>query len=902
MRTLRAGSSVALTTMCLAALCGALCGQAQQQAKLVANDAAAGDGFAFGVAISGNTAVCGARHDDHAGGADAGSAYVFERTGTNWTQQAFLVASDAAANDWFGYEVALDGDTAVVGSVFDSHAGGTNAGSAYVFVRSGTTWTEQAKLIASDAATSDQFGHVAISGDTIIVGAGAHDHAGLDGAGSAYVFVRSGTTWTQQAELVPSDAAVGDAFGFSVAIHGETAVVGAQSDDLGVGADAGSAYVFVRSGTTWTEQAKLVASDGSAGARFGYSAAVSGDTAILGAILDAPGGRSNAGSAYLFARSGTTWAQAAKLVASDSRAGDFFGYSVGLDGGTAIVGSYGADPGGILQAGAAYVFVNSGTTWTEFAKLVAGDSAANDQAGYRVAISSNSALVAAPYDDHAGGADAGSAYVWDLALGAASGLRDVAVLDADGDGDLDAATANHDSDDLALYTNNGTGALAAPTLLALTASDHGPEALAIGDLDNDGAGDDLAVACADSHTVVFVTDVGSATRTVVSLAAGGMHPVDVAVFDLDADPRDDVVVGLEGTPFGGGDGIAVSLDGGAFSAVTIPAPYPSKAVRLAHGDLDGDGDQDLAVLAQGGVDHILLFTGAGDGSLSFAGGIALPTGGLARGLCIDDLDGDGDLDLAVVLPTLFPTPTTDLRLYLYTASGALDPTDYTPTADFSTSGAFGIDVASGDVDDDGLSDLAVVHAGSGDVALLRGFDGAAFASTETPTVGTGPIAITAGDLNRDGGDDFVVANQASNDLSVLSFAQIALAQPYGTGCTGTGGLVPQITGIDLPVQPSATFGVQLTDAKAFAPALLLFAGDPDALALGGGCTVLVALPAASTLRFTNGLGTDAFVFGVPASPALLGLDLYFQYAVFDPAGAYLNALALSNGLRVQVGS
>ena len=481
------------------------------------------------------------------------------------------------------------------------------------------------------------------------------------------------------------------------------------------------------------------------------------------------------------------------------------------------------------------------------------------------------------------------------------GPRDVAVDDIDGDGDLDAVTANSLSGNLALWRNDGAGALGAPEALALTASDQGPEAVAIGDLDDDGARDDLAVACADSHTVVFVTDVGSATRTVVSLAAGGMHPVDVAVFDLDADPRDDVVVGLEGTPFGGGDGIAVSLDGGAFTAVTIPAPYPRKAVRLAHGDLDGDGDQDLAVLAQGGVDHILLFTGAGDGSLSFAGGIALPTGGLARGLCIDDLDGDGDLDLAVVLPTLFPTPTTDLRIYLYTASGALDPTDYTSTADFPTSGTFGIDVASGDVDDDGLSDFAVVHAGSGDVALLRGFDGAAFASTETPTVGTGPIAITAGDLNRDGGDDFVVANQASNDLSVLSFAQIALAQPYGTGCTGTGGLVPQITGIDLPVQPSATFGVQLADARAFAPALLLFAGDPDALDLGGGCTVLVALPAASTLRFTNGLGADAFVFGVPASPALLGLDLYFQYAVFDPAGAYLNALALSNGLRVQVG-
>ena len=180
------------------------------------------------------------RDDD--GGNQSGSAYVFVRSGGTWSQQAKLTASDAAEFDLFGNSVAVSGDTAVVGNRGDAD-GGLDSGSAYVFVRSGTTWSQQAKLTASDAAEFDLFGNsVAVSGDTAVIGADFDDDAGLN-SGSAYVFVRSGTTWSQQAKLTASDAAADDFFGDSVAVSGDTAVVGAPWDD-DAGLNSGSAYVF----------------------------------------------------------------------------------------------------------------------------------------------------------------------------------------------------------------------------------------------------------------------------------------------------------------------------------------------------------------------------------------------------------------------------------------------------------------------------------------------------------------------------------------------------------------------------------------------------------------------------------------------------------------------------------
>jgi hypothetical protein len=195
---------------------------------------------------NGNTAIVGAMFED-TGGSSAGAAYIFTRSGTTWTQQAKIQASDKATNDLFGYSVSIsgDGNTAIAGALFEEYGG-----SAYIFTRSGTTWTQQAKIQASDKQASDFFGHsVAISsnGNTALVGA-YNDHTGSDRTGSAYIFTRSGTTWTQQARIQASDKQASDNFGWSVAISddGNTTIAGAYNEDTG-GTDTGAAYIFEKS-------------------------------------------------------------------------------------------------------------------------------------------------------------------------------------------------------------------------------------------------------------------------------------------------------------------------------------------------------------------------------------------------------------------------------------------------------------------------------------------------------------------------------------------------------------------------------------------------------------------------------------------------------------------------------
>jgi len=256
----------------------------QQVVKLLDSDGIANELFGVSVAISGDTAIAGAYGDDDT----RGSAYVFTRSGSTWTQQQKLTASDGESGDLFGRAVAISGDTAIVG-VYGDDDRGANSGSAYVFTRSGGTWTQQAKLTASDGAAGDYFGSsVALSGDTVVAGAGSDDSH----RGSAYVFTRSGSTWTQQAKLTASDGVGGDQLGYSVALSGDVAIAGAFADD----SYRGSAYVFTRSGSTWTQQAKLIADDGITSDMFGHAAAISGDSIIVGAPYD----DSYRGSAYIF--------------------------------------------------------------------------------------------------------------------------------------------------------------------------------------------------------------------------------------------------------------------------------------------------------------------------------------------------------------------------------------------------------------------------------------------------------------------------------------------------------------------------------------------------------------------------------------------------------------------------
>jgi len=373
-----------------------------EQQKLVANDGAEADAFGSSVSLDGNTALVGTPGDNDKG-SDSGSAYVFVRSGAVWADQQKLVAIDGAKDDSFGHSVSLGGDTALIGAWRDDDKG-YDSGSAYVFVRSGSVWAEQQKLIATDGAKNDRFGYsLSVSGNTALVGAYADDDKGST-SGSAYVFLRSGGVWTAQQKLVASDGAVNDQFGYSVSLSADTALVGAYTDDDN-GADSGSAYVFLRVGNVWTEQQKLVASDGSAGDNFGGSVSLTGDTALVAAPRDG----SDSGSAYVFVRKNGVWTPQGKLVASDGASQDYFGFSVSANGEAALVGAIADDDKG-ASSGSAYVFVRNGSSWAELDKVVASDGATQDSFGISVSLNGDTALIGA-YSDDDNGLASGSAYV-----------------------------------------------------------------------------------------------------------------------------------------------------------------------------------------------------------------------------------------------------------------------------------------------------------------------------------------------------------------------------------------------------------------------------------------------------------------------------------------------------------
>ena len=378
--------------------------------RLSAGDGTQNSFFGSSVAISGDTAIVGA-YGAIVGGSSNGAAYVFVRVGGAWIEQQKLVAADGASLDFFGISVAISGETAVVGARFDDIGAGTDQGSVYVFVRSGTTWTQQQKLTAANGVNNDRLGwSVAINGETAVVGA-----IGTNNRGAAYVFVRNGTAWTQQQQLTAADGAVNDFLGFSVGISGETVIVCSPNAAVGVNSLRGAAYVFVRNGATWIQQQKLAADDGASQDGFGTSVGISGETAIVGAPRNDVGANVDQGSAYTFVRNGTTWTQQQKLTAADGAANDTFGTSVAISGETVFVGVERAHPSAANQ-GAAYIFTRSGTVWTQLQKVVAPDAAANDFFGHAVGISGERAIVGALNKTIGGTVNQGAAYIFASAL------------------------------------------------------------------------------------------------------------------------------------------------------------------------------------------------------------------------------------------------------------------------------------------------------------------------------------------------------------------------------------------------------------------------------------------------------------------------------------------------------
>lgn len=436
-----------------------------QTAYMKASNTQANDFVGFSVAASGDTVVVagsgessgatgvnGDQNDNSA--ALSGAVYVFVRDGASWTQQAYLKASNTGAGDNFGRSVSLCGDTLVVGAwEDDSGATGVDgdgsdnsvsaSGAAYVFERVGTTWSQQAYLKASNTDATDLYGiSVGVCGDTVVVGSHLEDSnaTGVNGddnddsagsAGAAYVYVRDGSTWTQQAYLKGLNTEAGDQFGHSVAISGETIVVGARGEDSGAtgvnaadnnaAGNSGATYVFVRDDTTWTQQAYLKAANTGGNDNFGYAVALDDELLVVGAYaedsnatgVDGDGSNNStsaSGAAYLFRRSEESWSQEAYLKASNPDVGDSFGWSVAVGEGrvavaanqersaaTGVDGDQADNTKG--AAGAAYVFVPDGTSWSQQAYLKATNTDSEDRFGQSIAVWGDTVVVGARRED-----------------------------------------------------------------------------------------------------------------------------------------------------------------------------------------------------------------------------------------------------------------------------------------------------------------------------------------------------------------------------------------------------------------------------------------------------------------------------------------------------------------------
>jgi hypothetical protein len=346
-----------------------------QQQKLTAADGISSDIFGSAVAIDGDTAVVGASgppnvradiSDGESSFTPYARAYVFTRTAGVWSLQQKIQASDLANPDQFGYSVGISGNTVVVGAPLKA----TSTGAAYIYTRSGATWTQRKKLTASNGATGDKYGtSVSISGNTVVVGASSKSTSN----GSVYVYTGSGATWTEQQILTASDAANNSKFGDSVSVSGDTLASGSPT----AGGGFGATYVFTRTAGAWSQQQKITASGGASTDQFGFSVSLDGDQVAIGT-----GG---AEKAYIFTRSGSVWSQLTSVTGSDTVAGDKFGTSVGLSNDTLAVGAYAK----ASSMGAVYAFRRQSGVWYQSQKLTASDGAAGDQLGFSVAASNN---------------------------------------------------------------------------------------------------------------------------------------------------------------------------------------------------------------------------------------------------------------------------------------------------------------------------------------------------------------------------------------------------------------------------------------------------------------------------------------------------------------------------------
>jgi hypothetical protein len=611
-------------------------------------------------------------------------------------------AGDETNFDAFGNSVAVSGDTAIVGAPSDDANGITNQGAAYIFVRDANGfWTPQQKLVPPGGAENDFAGYsVAISGDTAVVGVSLDNISANNDQGSVDVFVRNGSVWTFQQELTASDGAAFDFFGDSVAISGNTIIVGARGDDIGANNQQGSAYVFIRSGTIWTLQQKLLDPDGAAGDFFGASVAISGNTAIVGANQDDFGFAVNQGSASVFTRSGTTWSFQQKLTASDAAQNDFFGGSLdvsddGTSGFRVIIGADGDDVGANANQGSAYVFRRPffSTVWTEEQKLTASDGESGDEFGISVALNQSTAVIGSHRDSVGSNSLQGSAYI-SKRIGATLSIpQRLTTFDGDADDRFGASVA------------------------------LGSNTLFVG---------------ANADNINGISGVGSAY----------IFQLNNKPFDFDGDLKTDISIFR---PSDGSWWYLKSSDGGNFAT-----PFGALTDRLTPGDFTGDGKTDIAFWRPSTGEWFVLRSE----NLSF---YSFPFGTSGDIPAPADYDGDGRTDAGIFRPS---TATW----YIQKSSGGTDIIAF---------GASGDKPVVADYGGDWKADIAIFRPSGASGAewwILRSSDQTVFATQ----FGLSTDKAVPGDYTGDGRADIAFWRPSDGNWFILRSENLSFyAFPFG---------------------------------------------------------------------------------------------------------------------------
>lgn len=630
-----------------------------QRQKITSTPRGVGAQFGNAVAISGNTMVVGARFDSTTA-SQAGAAFVYVLSGGTWTQQAVLLANDGAIADKFGYSVAISENTIVVGS-YNDDSPLSNAGSAYVFVRSGATWTFQQKLTASDSAADDQFGiAVAINGPTIFVGANFSDQPSNSDAGAVFRYTQSGSVWTQVQKLIPVGGVIlGDHFGESLAISANRLAVGSPGADVPFTA-AGSVYIFVESGGIYLQQDKISIAGGANGDSFGNSVAIEGNTMVGGAVQYTPiVGQPAFGAAYVYEFNGSAWVSQGRLTASDGATVDRFGYSVAVSNNAIAVGAREDDTtAGGPDAGSAYIFTRTGSAWTQQQKLEPNDPVNGDRFGGSVALSLGNLAVGAAEKALTSPNGQGAVYFYTQVNKTAfdydgDGLADISIFrpvngqwwyQRSSDSAVPALTfgtstdkpipADYDGDgktDIAIYRpSTGEWFVLRSSNLSFYSVPFGisTDIPAPGDFDGDGFAD-IAVFRASAGT--WYINKSSGGVQITQWGGAGDVPVNA---DYDGDGRSDVAI------FRPADGSWWINRSTAGILATVFGVSTDKPVRA---DYTGDGKADIAVWRPGNGNWYVLRSE----DLSF---FAVPFGAVGDVPAAADYDGDAKADIAIFRP------------------------------------------------------------------------------------------------------------------------------------------------------------------------------------------------------------------------------------------------------------